>query len=508
MEYGDYDNALFGTSALQSCLQDALSDGSGDELLFAPTEDEPDSWWLQNSSQLMPATTTSDSDEHFDTDNVAGHIGVETHNTTYAQGAPRDRNWVIARIESVLEKVADGLLEESEPLTITLKSRSALSRRRTNALDSEDQHPEPKHRDISFPGATVLLRILELVHGGLVDNTIMTKRDIYYRHPDLFLKQTVVDRYVDDLACTFGITRSQLNVVRESLSRERLLRLNAQTAAAKGLVAGNFKLIREDGHELNCMNEKEGMLVPKIGDNDSLRLASVKWLLVVEKEACAAPTTSTIQANEDLQATFRSLLSSSNWKLLRSHGVILTGKGYPDIASRRFLRQVADHSPHIPMYAFVDLDPDGIAILSTYKYGSYRLAHEDVTLKATPALSLPDIRWLGVKSHHISRAPVGESSTDTSALPELQGLMKLSPRDRAKAARMLEWDLCVEGGPEQDWRQELQRMLMVNIKAEMQILDELPGGLVSWLSDELSQASRQGFVQPIDSACSDDGMLF
>lgn len=37
---------------------------------------------------------------------------------------------------------------------------------------------------------------------------------MYYRHPDLFVKQSVVDRYVDDLACTFGITRSQLNVVR------------------------------------------------------------------------------------------------------------------------------------------------------------------------------------------------------------------------------------------------------------------------------------------------------
>ena len=82
----------------------------------------------------------------------------------------------------------------------------------------------------------VLLRILELVHSGLIDNTIMTKRylmfgdqidqkltggrDIYYRHPDLFVKQSVVDRYVDDLACTFGISRSQLNVVRRFLLRD------------------------------------------------------------------------------------------------------------------------------------------------------------------------------------------------------------------------------------------------------------------------------------------------
>jgi meiotic recombination protein SPO11 len=307
---------------------------------------------------------------------------------------------------------------------------------------------------------------------------MMTKRDIYYRHPDLFVKQTVVDRYVDDLACTFGITRSQLNV----------------TAAAKGLVAGNFTLDRENGHRVNGMNDKEGMLVPTIGENDTLDLTSVHWILVIEKEA-----------------TFRSLMSSPQWEKLGSNGVILTAKGYPDISSRRFLRQLADHVPHIPMYAFVDLDPDGIAILSTYKYGSYRLAHEDLASTDTPTLSLPNVRWLGLKSAHLTRPPVFENDSDEIATPlHLQGLMRLTARDRTKAQRMLEWDLCAEDGPEQGWRQELQKMLMCNVKAEMQILDELPMGLVSWLSGELEQ---KGMVyarnsELLDADISDDGMLF
>lgn len=186
----------------------------------------------------------------------------------------------------------------------------------------------------------------------------------------------------------------------------------------------------------------------------------------------------------------------------------MQAKGYPDLASRAFLRQVADQAPHVPMHALVDLDPDGIAILSTYKYGSYRLAHEDVTPSDTPGLTLPNIRWIGVKSHHVSRTPVGESDTDTNAVPELQGLMKLTQRDRAKAARMLEWDLCTEDGPEQGWRRELQCMLMLNIKAEMQIIDELPGGLVSWICGELDQACEPGLQQAVDSCCSDDGLLF
>ena len=159
------------------------------------------------------------------------------------------------------------------------------------------------------------------------------------------------------------------------------------------------------------------------------------------------------------------------------------------------------------MYALVDLDPDGIAILSTYKYGSYRLAHEDVTPTDTTAPGLPRIRWLGLKSHHMSRTPVGEEHTDTSAITQPQGLMRLTARDRTKAARMLEWNLCSDEGPEQGWRQELQKMLMLNIKAEMQILDEALGGLVSWLSQELGQA-KELVCAPLVDEGTDDRMLF
>ncbi|KAF1848071.1 DNA topoisomerase IV, alpha subunit [Cucurbitaria berberidis CBS 394.84] len=482
MNTDDFEDMLFGDLASQTFPDDALSNASEDDILFPLAEDDSILWELQNRPQLMPAPIKETPDKH-SIDTEFSHIEVRSNTKLPTQAPPRDRHWVIARVEAMLERIVDGLLEESESLTITLKSRASLSRRRTNVLDSNGPPPEPKERDISFPGAsaqeawnfTVLLRILELVHGALLDDTVMTKRDIYYRHPDLFVKQSVVDRYVDDLACTFGITRSQLNI----------------TAAAKGLVAGNFTLTRECGHQVNVKNDKEGMLIPTVGDRDALDLTLVQWILVIEKEA-----------------TFRTLLSSSQWESLGSCGVILTAKGYPDIATRKFLRQLADCAPCIPMYAFVDLDPDGIAILSTYKYGSYRLAHEFVAQKEAPAVGLPDIRWLGVKRNHLSRTPVGESDTGTNVIPELQGLMKLSPRDRTKAARMLEWDLCVEDGPEQGWRQELQTMLMLNVKAEMQILDELPGGMVSWLSNELDQASMPVSIQWIESTGSDDGMLF
>jgi meiotic recombination protein SPO11 len=41
-------------------------------------------------------------------------------------------------------------------------------------------------------------------------------RDIYYQDPELFLKQSVVDRYVDDIASNFDVKREALNIVSSS----------------------------------------------------------------------------------------------------------------------------------------------------------------------------------------------------------------------------------------------------------------------------------------------------
>lgn len=221
--------------------------------------------------------------------------------------------------------------------------------------------------------------------------------------------------------------------------------------------------------------------MPTLHSDDVLDLSSVRCVVIIEKEA-----------------TFRPLLSSPHWarlapellavtvKLHNHRALVLTdplqAKGYPDLASRKFLRRVADNSPHIPMFALVDFDPDGIAIMSTYKYGSSRLAHENVTSTGLPALCLPQLRWLGVQGHHLYRATGTERDFDSGPMFDAQGIMRLTPRDRRKACRMLEWDVCAEDGPEPSWRSELQRMLMLNVKAEMQVLEGVPGGIASWIA--------------------------
>jgi meiotic recombination protein SPO11 len=54
----------------------------------------------------------------------------------------------------MLERIVDGLLEGSERLTFTLKSRAGISRKQTNTKDGARTTSAPKLRHISFPGNT------------------------------------------------------------------------------------------------------------------------------------------------------------------------------------------------------------------------------------------------------------------------------------------------------------------------------------------------------------------
>ena len=118
------------------------------------------------------------------------------------------------------------------------------------------------------------------------------------------------------------------------------------------------------------------------------------------------------------------------------------------------------------MYGLFDFDPDGLGILSTYKHGSIKMDPESIRL------SCPTMEWIGLKSCDLSLS---------DEIHHGQGLLRLSDRDRRMTNRMLARQLLDEDGKEPLWRREVQVMLMLNIKAEIQHLEWREGGAWSWL---------------------------
>jgi meiotic recombination protein SPO11 len=271
---------------------------------------------------------------------------------------------------------------------------------------------------------------------------LTSARDIYYRDPALFGTQAVVDRYVDDIAFTFSVSRSKLNV----------------TAAAKGLVAGALRICRRDGSILDAACDRDGTLVPPLRDILSVDLTAARWILVVEKEA-----------------TFRSIASSSFWDAISTRGIVLTGKGYPDIATRALLHFLSTASPQNgfaspPVFGLADCDPDGIAIVLIYRNGSAALSHENDDLR------VPQLQWLGLRLEHMM---------DESLLHHSQGLLGLTVRDRRRAVKMLERSGGSDSEEESHMNVALQTMLMLSTKAELQLLDAVPGGMTNLLASVL-----------------------
>jgi meiotic recombination protein SPO11 len=118
-----------------------------------------------------------------------------------------------------------------------------------------------------------------------------------------------------------------------------------------------------------------------------------------------------------------------------------------------------------PVFGLVDYDPDGLAILHTYKHGSKKMSEENA------GLVVPTMQWMGLHSRAI---------TDEDHTHRTQGLLTLTLRDRHKARKMLEWDQHASSDEAAQWRRELQVMLMLNLKAEMQIVDS---GLVNMIKN-------------------------
>ncbi|EAQ86438.1 hypothetical protein CHGG_07691 [Chaetomium globosum CBS 148.51] len=273
---------------------------------------------------------------------------------------------------------------------------------------------------------------------------------------------------VDNLAFTLAVGREDLGIV----------------AAAKGLISGPIDIILRDGSIHSCdVAGDTGTLLPSISSIQKINFRATRWVLVIEKEA----------------------------------------KGFPDLTTRRFLSVISTLRPQLDLFILVDFDPHGVAIMRTYRYGSRRLDHEE---NAT----VPRLRWLGIVSDDIfnetthlhetsdndnSQASQGTSTQETASQASVvhsfdgsqserptkrakigrararrpsESILPLTQHDRRKAVDVMK-EVFGAGAMNNDGAEqmrELQRMLMLNIKAEIQAVDNY-GDSSDWLDAKLSK---------------------
>ncbi|KAM0078182.1 endodeoxyribonuclease [Fusarium odoratissimum] len=348
---------------------------------------------------------------------------------------------VVTRIEDILAQIISALATGQE-LSIPFSARR--STRRAANVQPEQVHFPGRNQQEAVKFARILL-ILQLSHDALVSGTVLTKRHIFYQHQHLFEKQGQVDDLVNDIAFT-----------------------------SKGALAGPLLIRFRDGSTLNPCSGDLGVAIPTVQSISSVDVQNIKWILVVEKDA-----------------VFRSLCSSQFWRTcIFGPGVLVTAKGYPDLSTRSFLNFVHTQYPQLPLLGLFDYDPDGIKILRCYRHGSERLSHE-------ADLGIEALRWLGIRSVHLSR---GHTNTSLSnyGQPSHVSITSIQCRDpvtylngRERAAAISTLKKISLHSPNElegsELRLELQLMIMLGVKAEIEWLDE-SGDLCSWLDGEIGEA--------------------
>ncbi|KAK4849828.1 hypothetical protein QYF36_001238 [Acer negundo] len=261
----------------------------------------------------------------------------------------------------------------------------------------------------------VLLRVLLIVQQLLQENKHGSKRDIFYMHPSVFSEQSVVDRAINDICILMQCSRHNLNVV----------------SVGKGLVMGWLRF-QEAERKFDCINSPNtAHTIPVLVEEVKDIVSVARYILLVEKES-----------------VFQRL--ANDQFCTRNRCIVITGRGYPDIPTRRFLRLLIE-TLCLPTYCLVDCDPYGFDILSTYRFGSMQMAYDAKFLR------VPEICWLGAFPSDIEKYD----------LPQ-QCLLPLTAEDTKRTEAMLLRCYLQREVPQ--WRLELELMLQRGVKFELEAL--------------------------------------
>lgn len=258
-----------------------------------------------------------------------------------------------------------------------------------------------------------VIKVLHVLIVNLRQDKTTTKRDIYYQDVGLFQRSQA---YANELIeCVSG----SLN-----LSAEEDLKI---FASQKGLMFGNVQL--KCGPTLWDFHEP--VLIPRVFDLEMAQPPDA--IVVIEKEA--------------VFKSFCEYIASLDLKL-----IAVTGKGFPDRLTKRFVESLGRMYPEVPMLAFMDSDVYGLSICKNYKYGT-----------SFDTMACPQMKYAGVFLLEYTKGWLDISTRDWKMMGNFVRDIKYPRPCSEPEAKELH-----------KWHRELTRGLVLFKKSEMNIVDSCP----------------------------------
>ena len=272
------------------------------------------------------------------------------------------------------------------------------------------------------------LRLMSISKEMVENDDFATKREAYYVSKNWgdakFKDQPESDSVMDDIEALASL---------DGLSREHLRFYPEEHG---GSVAGNLVVIDQDQEtgadiEIDCTQMGSGSYsIPHSVEKLRFR-TDAKFIIVIETGGM-----------------FQRLNNHKFWKTGKC--ILIEMGGVPTRATRRFVRRLAD-SQKIPVYAFVDCDPYGIAnIYRTLKVGSGNAAH------INRFFCVPQAQFLGVTPQDILDFKLEDATHPLQAV------------DIKRAKDALKNDPFFKS--HKPWTKALNQLLKMGFRAEQQAL--------------------------------------
>ena len=270
----------------------------------------------------------------------------------------------------------------------------------------------------------------ELLEAGkttsIRDLYYITKHTIGDTRQNTFDEQEESDPIIEDLEVTIDALREEMNLF----------------ASNRGAMVGDLTLVYGgDTIDLRRLGTG-GWSVPSIVEDNVIQFkkCDAEMILLVEKDA-----------------VWRRLNEDKFWRKYKA--ILIHGQGMASRGVRRLLSRMVNELK-LPLYVLVDNDPWGFYIYSVVKQGSINLAYESVRM------AVPQARFVGLSSFDAARYDLPSNVT-----------IKLDETDEKRAKQMLAYPWFHR----KEWQRELQQMLKLGVKLELEALSSKG---ISFISEE------------------------
>ncbi|KAJ9555130.1 hypothetical protein OSB04_009744 [Centaurea solstitialis] len=285
----------------------------------------------------------------------------------------------------------------------------------------------------------IVWKVMEMCYEILVQEKRVTQRELFYKllcaSPDYFASQLQVNQTIQDVVALLRCSRFSLGIMassRGAVAGRLLLQIlhNGPTVSTYGCSSASKLCYKEPDQEtVDCTAcGSSGYAIS--GDLNLLEKLIMKtdarYIFVIEKHAI-----------------FQRLAEDRVFNQIPC--ILITAKGYPDIATRFLLHRMSQAFPEMPILGLVDWNPAGLAILCTFKYGSIGMGLEAFRYAC-------NIKWLGLRKD------------DLELIPE-ESFIQLKPKDMQIAKSLMSSEILQD-----NYKEELGVMVESGRRAEIEAL--------------------------------------